>query len=252
MKKNIVKLRISDLIFIVIIVFLIGFLFGLGSIPKEIKKTSEFKQQNINETIIEIGIPAVDSKGNGVVGKLETIVRPGTGLVLVNINNVLAQYDTQYSGRVAAKVASEYTKTNMSNLDVIYNIKVNASIVEGPSAGASMALSIILALENKKSNPNVMITGTINEDGTIGPVGAIYEKALAAKNANATIFLVPQDQSTQYGYKRERECKKFDFIEYCSIKYIAEKINIGESLNITVKEVRNIDDAVKYFIQNSI
>jgi uncharacterized protein len=91
------------------------------------------------------------------------------------------------------------------------------------------------------------MTGTINEDGTIGPVGAIYEKAKASKDVGATLFLVPVNKSTEYTYKRERRCQKFDFIEYCTINYIPEQINIGKELNITVKEVEDIGEALHYF-----
>jgi uncharacterized protein len=243
-----IKIGKLNLIFIIIIIFLIGFIAGIVFIPKQYKEEIIYQGNGFGEKTVELGIPAVDSYGNGVIGILSTTVRPGSGLVLVNINDVLAQYDTQYSGRVAAKVAGDYTNTNMSTLDVIYNIKVNASIIEGPSAGASMAVSIILALENKTTK-NVMITGTIDEDGSIGPVGAIYEKAMVAKSVNAAIFLVPPDQSKGYGYKREKICEKLNSIEYCKIKYIADDINIGETINITVKEVKNIEEAMKYFIQ---
>jgi PDZ domain-containing protein len=36
-------------------------------------------------------------------------------------------------------------------------------------------------------------TGTITGDGKVGPIGGITHKMLAAKDAGATIFLVPAD-----------------------------------------------------------
>jgi len=244
-----VKMKKANLAVIVIIVFLVGFMAGIETANIEEEGNTYQKPEITGEKIVEIGIPAVDSDGNGVVGVLSTTVRPGTGLVLVNINDVLAQYDTQYSGRVAAKVAGGYTKTNMSYLDVIYNIKVNATIIEGPSAGASMAASIILALKNKTAN-NIMITGTIEENGTIGPVGAVYEKAVAAMHANATLFLVPEGQSVRYGYRKERTCENVDSLTICKIRYTTNDMNIGDSLNITVKEVKTISEAMDYFLND--
>jgi len=35
------------------------------------------------------------------------------------------------------------------------------------------------------------MTGTLNHDGSIGPSGKILEKAIAAKEAGAKVFLVP-------------------------------------------------------------
>ena len=83
-------------------------------------------------------IVAVEKNGGGVIGKVITTVKPGTGLVLVNINSILAQYDTQYSGRTAAHAAANYTRMNLSNWDVIYTMVIDAQVVEGPSAGGAI------------------------------------------------------------------------------------------------------------------
>src|SRR3972149_2710510 len=55
-------------------------------------------------------LPAVDEDGNGVIGSLYTTVKPGSGLVLVNVNSLLAQFDTQLSGRTAAQAAARYSR----------------------------------------------------------------------------------------------------------------------------------------------
>jgi len=238
-----------ELIFIIVVIFLVGFIAGLEVLPKIYKQETVYKTAELDETIIEVGLPAVDNNGDGVVAKLRTTVKPGSGLVLVNINDILANYDTQESGRIAVKVAGKYTSTNMSTLDVIYNIKANASIIEGPSAGVSMAASIILALRGE-SVKNILVTGIINEDGSIGKVGAIIEKAMAAKDADAEVFLVPEDQSTWFARTRDRECKMIGSIEYCKIAYISDDMNIGEIIDIRVEEVKNINDVMSYFIDS--
>jgi len=206
----------------------------------------DFNQTN-HEYKIEMNVPAVDSNNHGVVAKLITRLRPGSGLVMVSINDVLAEADTQQSARTAARVASRYTNISLENYDIIYSIKVNASVVGGPSAGAAFAISTILALENKTLNKNVMITGTINSDGTIGPVGSVPQKAEAVKKAGANVFLVPLGHATQVQYKERRHCEKYGSIEYCQIEYIPERINIGEKYNITLVEVRDINEALPYF-----
>ena len=89
------------------------------------------KKQNI------IPLAAVDSNNKGVIAHLNTEVRNGSGLILVNINDILADYLTQYSARVAAQVAANYSKISIDGLDVIYNIKANATVIGGPSAGAA-------------------------------------------------------------------------------------------------------------------
>ena len=167
---------------------------------------------------------------------------------LFNINDVLAQYDTQFSGRTAAKVAADYMNVSLKGHDVIYSIIVNASVIEGPSAGAAMAVSIISALQNKEPDPAVMITGTINEDGSIGEAGAILEKARAAKEINIKTLLVPVNQSKEISAGKTKYCKTINSIEYCEITYEQEMVEIGEELNMTIAEVSNIGEAMNYFL----
>ncbi len=243
------KIARGDMIFVVMLLFLLGFIAGTNLAPtKTVFK--EYYNQSANiagEKVVTMGLPAVDADGNGVVGKLTTTIRPGSGQVLVNINNVLAQFDTQFSGRTAAQVASNYTLIDLGGIDVIYDIQVNASVIEGPSAGAAMAASIVLALDNISAPKNIMMTGTINGNGSVGNVGSVLEKAAAAKADGATVFLVPQGQSTEARSNRTRECRNTDGIYFCIIRYDYTDINIGSSLNITVKEVSTISDIIKIY-----
>jgi uncharacterized protein len=47
----------------------------------------------------------------------------------------------------------------------------------------------------KPINASVMMTGTVEPDGTVGKVGGIVEKATAAAEAGAKLFIVPEGQS---------------------------------------------------------
>ncbi|MGC8812176.1 MAG: S16 family serine protease [Candidatus Aenigmatarchaeota archaeon] len=204
-----------------------------------------------NESILQISmnIPAVDEEGNGVITKLMVEAKPGTGRVLVDINQLLFWVDTQNSIRVAQKVAQNYTNTDLSSIDLIYSIETNASLIGGPSAGAAMTVATIALLENKSLNKSVMMTGTINSDGTIGPVGEIVSKAKAAKDVGAKLFLVPEGQAVQTYYKPVEHCERFGPVTYCSTEYKPEKIDVSKEVGIPVKEVSTIQEALKYFLE---
>jgi len=249
-----IKMRKNDFVFSIIVIFMLGVIIGTYISP--VKEVVVEKRVLSPVTIpenggVEVQIPALDSNGNGVMGKLVTHVREGSGLVLVNINNVFAQPDTQQSGRIAAKAASDYTGIDLSNIDIIYNVIVNASVIEGPSAGASMAISVVFALENRTIDSGVVITGSIREDGTIAPVGAIAAKARAAKENGATRFLVPANQSVDSEVTREKKCETKEengfTVESCTIRYETSPVNIGMSLGIEVIEVSTLAEAVGYF-----
>ncbi len=247
------RIKGLDIIIWVIVIFSAGLVIGPKLYPVTVKEMRYVPAELPNFAdgkTVETGIPAVDSSGRGVVGSLITTVRPGKGLVLVSINDVLAQFDTQLSGRVAAKAAEIYTNISMDNFDIIYLIKVNASLIEGPSAGSTMAVSIVAALLNKTLDGKVMMSGTISEDGTVGPVGMILEKANAAKSAGAGTFLVPAGQGSESNVESVKECSFTDSIEYCKVEYVQTKKNLGEGLGIRIAEVSNLGEAMKYFLED--
>ena len=204
-----------------------------------------------NYRLVTLDLPAIDSEGKGVIAKLFVAARTGSGRVLVDINNILFFVDTQNSIRVAERVAQNFSKINLSNVDLIYAIDTPASVIEGPSAGAGLTVATVAALENKTLNPGVLITGTINSDGTIGPVGGILAKAESAKKNGAKIFLVPGGQNSQINYKAVKSCETVGIFKYCSTDYMPEKIEFSSDLGIKIVEVSNIQDALKYFIENS-
>ena len=195
-----------------------------------------------------IKVPAVDENGNGVVTWLKVEVMPGEGRTLTDINQLLFWVDTQYSIQVAKAVAANYTKLNISGVDIIYAIDTEAGLVEGPSAGAALTVATVAALYNDTLNPNVMITGTINADGRVGPVGGILEKASAAKDVGAQTFLVPPGQSVQVTYNQVRECERIGPLIYCTTDYVPESVDIEEEAGIDIVEVSNIGEALKYFL----
>lgn len=195
-----------------------------------------------------IKVPAVDSEGNGIVTWLKVDSNAGEGRTLVDINQLLFWIDTQYSIQISKMVAENYTGVDLSEIDLVYSIDIEASLIEGPSAGAALTVATIAAIQNKTLKPDVIITGTMNPDGSIGPVGGILVKAKAAKDIGATLFIVPKGQATQTYYKQERTCEKIGPMTYCTTEYVPETTDIEEQTAIRIEEVSNIGEALSYFI----
>ena len=197
---------------------------------------------------VVINVPAVDNQGNGVVAKLKVQAIPGEGRILTNINQLLFWVDTQYSIRIAETVAQNITSADLSKVDLIYTIETDASVIEGGSAGAALTVATIAVLQNKSLSPDVMITGTINPDGTIGPIGSVFAKAEASKGVGAKLFLVPEGQGSQVNYSPEKKCEQVGPVTFCTTEYKPQKLDISKDVGIEVKEVSTINDALKYFI----
>ncbi|MBI1972882.1 hypothetical protein HYS50_02670 [Candidatus Woesearchaeota archaeon] len=208
-----------------------------------------FQQLTDYEHTVKTKFVAVDQKGGGVVADLITEVRGGHGLVLVNINNLLADISTQYSARVAASVASNFTKIDVSTLDIIYNLQSDAGVVAGQSAGSIMAVSAIAALQNQTLRDDVIITGSINPTGELVDAGGLRAKAAAAKKGNARLLLVPEGSGSQMiNLTRTEDCGFYQGKEYCIIDYPGELVSIGEEFGIEVVEVETVAEAMRYFL----
>lgn len=192
-------------------------------------------------------IVGVDNQGGGVVGNVTVEIRPGKGRILVNTQPLQGIY-TQDSERIAVKVAHDITGFDFSNYDVIYTIVTpKANVVEGPSAGGAMTLATISAIQGKTISPAFSMTGTIEEDHSIGRVGEILVKAKAAADSGVTVFLIPKGQGTQMQYvKKSRTPAPGWYIE--TIEPIPVNIieYAKENWGMDVYEVSNIEESMKY------
>jgi len=190
--------------YIVILLFLIYLCFSQISIatsPGEIQRNSIFLEyQNVS-----VYAPAVAQTENGYEGVISTITvtiqNNGSGRVFAD-TLPLTQVDMQGSARLAVKVADALVKNdkncdvNPDEYDYFFVIRTSSPIIGGPSAGAVMTLATISLLENWTIDKNLVMTGMINPDGSIGPIGGIPYKIDAANSVGATRFLIPKGQMT--------------------------------------------------------
>ncbi|MGW5524235.1 YlbL family protein [Gordonia sp. NPDC003950] len=78
-------------------------------------------------------------------------------------------------------------------------ITYNVGEIGGPSAGLMLSLSVIDKLGSDSLTHGKFIagTGTIDDDGDVGPIGGITHKTRAARDAGASVFLVPDENCTE-------------------------------------------------------
>ncbi|MFS0468347.1 PDZ domain-containing protein, partial [Corynebacterium striatum] len=78
-------------------------------------------------------------------------------------------------------------------------VQYNLQDIGGPSAGMMFTLAVIDKLSEGELNGGKFVagTGTINEDGTVGPIGGIVHKVEASKQAGAELFLAPADNCAE-------------------------------------------------------
>ena len=72
-------------------------------------------------------------------------------------------------------------------------VTIQLTDVGGPSAGLMFTLGIIdkLTAVQETGGLHIAGTGTMDENGVVGPIGGIRQKMAAARADGATVFLVP-------------------------------------------------------------
>ena len=85
--------------------------------------------------------------------------------------------------------------TVFSEIEAPMEIKVQLKDVGGPSAGLNFTLSIVekLTKEDYIRGRTIAVTGEIDSEGKVGPIGGMPQKIRGALDSGATLMLIPVD-----------------------------------------------------------
>jgi PDZ domain-containing protein len=154
---------------------------------------------------LEVGdvITAVDGVPVSMVPDLGEVVRtraPGDPVTLA-----LTRDDESMTVTVATRATPDGPNEGQAQIGVFsapeYDFPVDVQIdtgdVGGPSAGLAFTLTILdeLSPGDLTGGDEIAVTGTIESDGTVGPIGGVAQKAVAARRAGARLFIVPRAEA---------------------------------------------------------
>lgn len=118
--------------------------------------------------------------------------KPRVGFVESEVSATGAQWRS--AGWSAALTAAQLTDFNPMAMQVTYTFEGR---LDGPSAGALMTIGVLAAVRGDTPRADAAMTGTINPDGTIGPVGGIVHKIAGAAAAGKKLVVIPSDSRIQ-------------------------------------------------------
>ncbi|OCA92373.1 ATP-dependent protease LonB [Pseudobacillus wudalianchiensis] len=150
---------------------------------------------------------AVTGPNSGALLGIEAAVLPANEKGTVTVTGIIEEETFNQSAKSIkrksmAKGSVENAVTVLKSIGVPveqFNIFVNfpgGMPVDGPSAGAAIALSIYSAIYGHPADHTSAITGEISLHGQIKPVGGVLQKVLAAKEAGAKKVLFPKENES--------------------------------------------------------
>jgi len=152
--------------------------------------------------------------------------KPGlkVGFFLENVDGIGPQW--RASGWSAVTLASLLLGVNPENFEFTFDTGI--PYIDGPSAGGLTTIGVLAGLLGDTVREDSAMTGTINPDGTIGPVGGIPQKIEGAHSLGRKLVLVPAGQRYDYDANLKRD---------------VDLVEVGRKLGMEVRLVANIFDA---------
>jgi ATP-dependent Lon protease len=172
----------------------------------------------------------------GELLQIETTLMPGAGKLIITgkLGDVMQE---------SAQAALSYVRSRAGllglepdfyqKLDIHIHVPEGAIPKDGPSAGITIATTLVSALVKAPVRHKLAMTGEITLRGRILPIGGLTEKLLAAKRGNITHVLIPKDNERDLNDVPIKIRKKLtiDLVEHMDeVLQYAVVMKEGESL----------------------
>ncbi len=144
----------------------------------------------------------------GLTGNLGTVMKESAILAMQYIKSHAYLYD----------ISDE----TLEKWNVHIHLPEGAIPKDGPSAGITMATSIISSLTQRKVKAHIAMTGEITLRGRVLPVGGIKEKILAAKRAGIKEIILSKANEKDINEINERYVKGLTFHYVNDVKEVID------------------------------
>jgi len=191
---------------------------------------------------------------------IETVIMPGRGKLTVTgkLGEVMQE---------SAQAALSYVRSRAQRLglkkhfykgvDIHVHVPEGATPKDGPSAGITMATSIVSALVKRPVHRDLAMTGEITLRGRILPIGGLKEKILAAHRGGIPRVIIPDENNKDLKEIPAKILKQVEVITANHMDYVLSRAIILLPGKTLLKEehdeiippelIPKVEEAVKPF-----
>jgi len=116
-----------------------------------------------------------------------------------------------------------------------------------------VTIATIAAIQDTQVSMDRFITGTIEEDGSIGQVSGVLSKAYAAGQAGSSRFIVPRGQEQFIYYDEVLQENRYRSMVFQDLAYVPRRISINNmtvtEFGMQTREARSIAGAVDLMLR---
>ncbi|MDR0689711.1 MAG: endopeptidase La [Spirochaetaceae bacterium] len=191
---------------------------GPGDLEKLLGRKKYKNDVVFKEARIGVSYGLAWTETGGTMLPVETTKFEGTGEVFItgNLGEVMKE-----SARIAlsylrsAQGRYQFTVADVGKTDFHIHVPEGAIPKDGPSAGITLAASLLSTLCGVPPKPGIAMTGELTLTGRILPIGGLKEKLLAAVRNGMERVLIPADNRDEWAEldKDLRGSVAVDFVE---------------------------------------
>ncbi len=162
----------------------------------------------------------------GEILYIETLATKGNHQLIVTgkLGDVMKESAMIAVSLVKAFFPEEAEKLEKQDLHI--HVPDGATPKDGPSAGVTLTTALASLVSNVPVPPSVGMTGEVTLQGTVGAIGGLPEKLMAAERAGVTKVFIPQDNMEDLRDVAQEVREKLTIIPVTHVEQILRQLSI--------------------------